>query len=1128
LRLLLLGPFEAWLDGRQIAKSAWQTRNSLTVLKFLAAERGHFVSADRLIEAAWPERPPDSGRTSLRQSIRAIRRVLGPEMIATETGAYKLNAPRSALAVDVDEFTTAAAAGRHAERRGDRDAAITSYREAIYLYRGEYMADEIYADWVLERREELRIRCLDALEGLARALIQKGAPEEAVPVLEHSLTIEPLREELHAMLIRSHALSGRRSHALAAYERCRRILDIELGVEPSAETMRLRDEVAAQTPLVEGAAPEPRMLAPVFVGREAELTTLERAVANASSEVGHIAVLSGSAGIGKTRLLRQLAGRVRTTWLTANESESDLNYAPLLTHLNAWLQSSASAAQLAGLGPFAAALVDLLPAIRLIWPDCPPAAKPEQSALLEALTRLLLLTTRQQPSLLVVDDLHWADAGTLRWLGYGLGRFPAGLVVVGAARDTEHTPALSALIATARRSDRLTELTIPPLSASDTARLVSAAQPQATTDLADALFEATRGNPLFVVEILRELSRRGEPESNDPPTPLPLPRSVRDAIANRIASLPEHARAALVVAAVHGAPFRAQLIRLALELSEEAVLSGLEVLLETALTGTTDDGQSYVISHPLVRRVAYDELSPGRRQSLHLQLATAVERSSGGPHGPAAPQILRHLEAGGGAPAAIIRAGALAAEYAFAGNAYAAALDALRHVREGLRALPETDRVRDDLRHNSELEADALVGLARWDEALLIFEQLLPGAGDPLEGSRLRRKLAQVLSDTGARSLDRALLVLDDAMEVLEGSTGVEADTERARVGATRTLTHFHRSEFAEAVTEGEGVLELFDGLPGVERDVMEQTFRVASAEQRLGRLEAAAARYPDLLRRARSAGDELAEARFKDAWSVILMHRGQLAEAQARQAEALASYRSSGVPKFEAIGVGNLGYLLDHQGDLRGSVAAYRAAIELAERIGATYTVVHNRVGLGDVLIRRGDVPAARAALESAIELALEIGTRQRLGHAQLHLADVALVEGDVHGALELAAEGLRIGRAIGDGHSERVGNPILSRILRHLGRGEEAIKAARAGLAAARPAFVIDEGRNLVALAQAASGPEAKRSANLAEAIFRAAGARALLAEALAAIGGSAALDEARSLARSTGSGLLLRRIA
>lgn len=254
LRFFLLGPFEVFRDEKPIFQEAFKTRHARCVLKFLLTEHDRPVSFARLTDAFWPDSDPETARNSLHVAIRTLRRVLQPELARGADSRYIVTVAETyrfvsdGCATDVASFLDHRRAGQSAERRGDPGAAIESYRAAAALYRGDYVAEEAEAEWVLGPRERLREAFLDASERVAELLASVDRPSEAVEVIERALLADPLREDLYLRLMRVHARAGNSARAIAVFERCRRVLRAH-GAEPGTTLARLRDE------LVSGRAP---------------------------------------------------------------------------------------------------------------------------------------------------------------------------------------------------------------------------------------------------------------------------------------------------------------------------------------------------------------------------------------------------------------------------------------------------------------------------------------------------------------------------------------------------------------------------------------------------------------------------------------------------------------------------------------------------------------------------------------------------------------------------------------------------------------------------------------------------------------------------------------------------------
>ncbi|HET7769694.1 MAG TPA: BTAD domain-containing putative transcriptional regulator, partial [Chloroflexota bacterium] len=622
LRVRLLGDLEVWRGDAPLPSAAWRTRQTLSVLRLLLHERDRVVSAERLADAIWPDAGFEGARNNLHVAIRTLRGALEPGLtrggasryLRTEPPGYRFVAGE--CAVDVDDFLRLCQAGSAAHGRGESETAVRALREALALYRGDYLADEPYADWAEGARERLRAAYLDATDRLAALLAAGGENAEAIAHVERALAIDPLREALHRRLMTCLAAQGRRGDALAAYERAEALLKEELGVAPSAETRRVREQLLMASgparPLSNtsvaaanvGIAPELDALALSasettlhsdrtlpFVGRDRDLAALHGAWALAEREAGHVVVLRGAPGAGKTRLAQRFAERTgaRTLWLTAHEAETGLPFAAPAALLSRWLEQPAAASQVRRLGPLAPVLAHLLPQTRRVWPECPPLQQePQAGQVVETLTQALLSLIGTSRALVVLDDAQWADRSTLLWLSYALRLLPRGTLAVVTQRTGEAAPdELDALIAGLRRAERVTELEVGTLSAADVEALVEtrASARESVRGVGRFVHEVTGGHALYVVETLRELRARGvlfADESggwrvgagwqDELALRPPVATGVREAIGRRVARLETGAAAALEAMAVLGVPCRAELVAEVAEMGGAAAL----------------------------------------------------------------------------------------------------------------------------------------------------------------------------------------------------------------------------------------------------------------------------------------------------------------------------------------------------------------------------------------------------------------------------------------------------------------------------------------------------------------------------------------------------------------------------
>ena len=319
MQFRILGPLEV-ADGDSVISLAGAQRSLLALLLLSANE---VVSADRLIDELWGEKVPESGRTALQVRVSQLRKALGGDRgrIATRAPGYLLRVDRDELDLYCFERLVSEADG------AEPAAAAAKLRDALGLWRGPALVDlsyESFAQPAIRRLEELR---LAVVEKRIAADLELGRHADVIGELETLVAEHPWREHLHAQLMLALYRCGRQADALSAYQNARGVLVDQLGLEPSATLRQLEQAILRQeasidlaatipsrTPsaAVESSRPRPgedrnapRNLpaqASSFVGREYELSELRQLLSRA-----RVITLAGTGGVGKTRLVLQLA-----------------------------------------------------------------------------------------------------------------------------------------------------------------------------------------------------------------------------------------------------------------------------------------------------------------------------------------------------------------------------------------------------------------------------------------------------------------------------------------------------------------------------------------------------------------------------------------------------------------------------------------------------------------------------------------------------------------------------------------------------------------------------------------------------------------------------------------------------
>jgi len=325
LSLGVLGPLRVLIDDTPVAQLESDKVRALLVYLAVEADQPH--RRESLVGLLWPECPEQVARHNLRQALLNLRQAIDdhrarPPYLLISRETIQLNRA-SDVSLDLAQFHTLCRACEQERRHGSDDGSLRAARleELVKLYRGEFLQGFFLEDsaefeeWALLQRESLHQRALDAHSELAGYYEQHGDFQAARRHALRQLELDPWREEAHCQLMRALALDGQRSAALAQYEACRRVLAEELGVEPSASTRELAEQIRAGKLQAREGAPASTPAAPgrslpialtSFHGREQELADLGRLLADAECRC---LSLVGPGGIGKTRLALQAAQR---------------------------------------------------------------------------------------------------------------------------------------------------------------------------------------------------------------------------------------------------------------------------------------------------------------------------------------------------------------------------------------------------------------------------------------------------------------------------------------------------------------------------------------------------------------------------------------------------------------------------------------------------------------------------------------------------------------------------------------------------------------------------------------------------------------------------------------------------
>lgn len=807
-------------------------------------------------------------------------------------------------------------------------------------------------------------------------------------------------------------------------------------------------------------APPAQLRGGRLVGRQAELHRIRILAEAACQGSGRLVVVEGEAGIGKTRLIMEVVQSARLLGLRVldarcHQVEIASPYYPMLTAL-APIASAAPVDWLQHItGVWAGELARLFPVLRERLPHAEPLPvlpSDEDRARLQQALCELLIGVAQAPTLLLVDDLHWADEASIRVLhrlAWQIDNISLLVVCTLRTEDLPDNPPLAAALAALQRQGRYEQVVLTPLSKGEANTLLRTALglrwvPDA---LHHWLIDGTGGNPLFLLETLRLLIERqilqeedGQWRAVPPPdqqgsAALPVAATVQAVIEARMARLSAAQRDIMAAAAAYGQRFDPDVLVSLVSgaeddraAAEDAVWSAMETLEQQRLAVPDADGAgAYEFAHPLIRQVAYQAAGVARRRALHRKIAALLDMRGASPS-----EIAEHHWQGGD-PGRALDLFVRAAEAATAIHAPRSAIGYYERALAAAGRLPATggagDRARlyerlGDLRdldgdwHRavpayqdalalSTEDAAARAGLwckigdlcARQSdhERALAAYDAAAGAADgadlpaPLQATILLGRAR--VQELRAAYVDAARLART-AHELLVAYGHSDLDLRRRAVEMLGTVTHRQGDLAAAEAWFARGLRDAEAG--GATRWVAHYSRHLALIRWQRGDLAAGERWLHRALDLAERIGDQSLQAYCRRTRGVWLAVHGHSAEAAEWYRRALEIFERSGDRQGAATIHHNLGILAEVAGDYGAADASFQQSLAIHEEgsfLRGVATVLNSR---GRVALDRGDFPAALRTLQRSLAVNEEVGDPTVLGHCLYLLALVCHERGD------------------------------------------------------------------------------------------------------------------------------------
>jgi ATP/maltotriose-dependent transcriptional regulator MalT len=780
-----------------------------------------------------------------------------------------------------------------------------------------------------------------------------------------------------------------------------------------------------------------------LVGRDDEVEALERALDDLDRGPSAAIALVGEAGIGKTRLLSELAERAGGRGYlvlagSASELERELPFSVFVHALDEYVESLEPERLSTLPDEVQAELAHVLPSLSALAAGRAVALQHERYRSHRAVRALLEHLAQRTPLVLALDDFHWADSASIELLGALLRRPPAAAVLAAIALRPHQTPQrLAAALERAQRASTIARVDVGAIT-SDAARTLLGERVDAAG--AATLYRESGGNPFYLEQLARSADRAGAATSgrNVPLAGLGVPAAVAASLAEELVLLSDSGRRMLEGAAVAGDPFELELAAAAADVSEAAAMQAVDELFDLDLVRNTDVPRRFRFRHPIVRRAVYESTAGGWRVGAHERCAEALV-ARGATAAGRAHHVERSAREGDVAAVAVLReAGEQAARLA--------PESAARWFGGALRLLPQQTPAPERV----ELllaRARALAASGHFTDSYHVLLEAV--AIVPPQPSALSTKVATVAAgvERFVGRYDQANARLVSALRSLPEPTSVEA----AELLIELTLNEFYRSSYDEmqhwaerAVADARALGDL--PLTAAALAIAALAYAMTGPTEAARSRRAEAATLIDEL-----SDDELAPRPDAAGWLAIAeVYLDLYPEADAHSTRALEVGRATGRgdPLHRLYPV--LPRVWYVRGRLAEAAELLDGAIEAGRLLGSPPALSGNLFNRSVVALAVGDLELALATAEEGAALTHDLDDGLVTAWAAVRLAEVLFEIGHCERAVDLLVD-----RAGGEeltlipGGWRAYGLELLTRCQLALDRGDEAERAA--GLAAA-----------------------------------------------------------------------------
>ena len=914
-------------------KTHWNS-GQVAQLSLYLAYQADWVNREKIIFLLWPDETDEFARRNLRRLLHRVKK----QVEDVESDGELL---RWVITSDIQKW-------REALDKQDWQKAFDVY-QGPFLEAFDAGKSVEFANWIEQEREELFDSWREVFFNHMRKL-QKENPDQASKLLKQFLALDPLNEPTFQSYLKCLAATGQQEDLDRAYQTFARRFEAELGVEPSEEVRALVKQLKdAQAKVVE----KPQQKVPKaqvneyvpeqhsdsskthsLVGREHEIKKLSDYLGLALSGQGKTITIEGEAGIGKTKLVEEFLVSVQQAQIFSGrcfERELAAPFEPIRTAIQSLIDTTETTTQLKANSSSSFWTTDVNNHI----------------AMHQEITATLISSAREQGTILFIDDLQWADAATLEFLGYAAKRIHSEPILIVLAFRREDRASLEDWLMQLAERRAITHINLKRLEPLQTQSLLGELFETSNDDLkwlANFLQEESEGNPFFVMEYLRWLQDTNVIElddnrhiinlNRDQIQEKTLPEGVRTLIWARFQGLSEASRNILNLATVIGRSFPYELLETASGQDTMELWSSFESLIKAGLVLETANEQ-YILAHDKTRQTVYKNIPLPLQRNLHSKIAKALKNQKGD-HAELAHHYLRaqswtnafeHLN--------------IAAEQAEANHAWESALRGYK------RALDILDHLEDTIpKYFKLLQACERLYeyMNRRVEQTQVVKQLLDLAQQAQDSNLLAEaqlKHMAVLMQTGYTAA--AMEAREKAIKLFSQSNNTEAE---ARAYRELAYVAWQNADFESVLEASLKALSFYQTI-GEEHLKAATLGNIAQAYRRLGN-------FDEALKWAEKAGD---------------------------------IYQGLGDQLGEFIRLDTRAWVHMQRGDTTAAAVLIEQLLPISKQLGDKHLLIEKYMNLGQIYLEAEKIESALECFQESVQLGAKIGDARHEGYPLMNL---------------------------------------------------------------------------------------------------------------------------------------------